>query len=424
MKLKSMGVLSLVFLTVIFARVNNTNSDPKLTLLVSESIVKNQSIRLDYYGESILKKNDYVVHEKNGHQYYYFPIGASVASIPFVYVANSLGLKMEVWESKLQKLIAAFTAVFTTLLFIFLARLFVSENNSILIGALFWFGTSLASTSGTALWSHNFATLFGLTAIYLAIKSAKQNDFKTWPIIAVLLFASYLSRPTMAILSPLLLIFILTYSKSKAFKCALLLAILVGFFMIFSFMEFGQPFPDYYLPNRLAGGSFLTALYGNLFSPARGLFIYSPFILFAWICMDIAKKDWNLKLSWLLIAALWPILHIIMISRFPHWWGGHSYGPRLMTDVLPGLFLLTLFVWPTHISGFFSKILVGLLLIVSVFSIYVNAGQGLYNPYTAEWNANPNIDLNPELIFDWNYPQFMASKSRNQVRLHFLNTVD
>lgn len=422
--LKLILLLTVVFLTVIFARNNSTGSDPRSTLLVTESIVKNHTIKLDSYGDAVLNKYGYAIQEKNGHKYYYFPIGSSILSIPFVIVANTFGMNMEVWEPKLQKIIAAFTSVITTIIFVLLARIFLSENNSLVIGAIFWFGTTLSSTSGTALWSHNFATLFALSAIYISIKSAKQNNFNSWPLIALFLFVSYLCRPTMAILSPLLLVFVFSCSKPKAILTSLLISFMVGLFVIFSYKEFGQPLPDYYMPKRLAGGSFVTALYGNLFSPARGLFVYSPFILMAWTCILISKKDWGLKNTWLLIAFVWPVLHLIMISRFPHWWAGASYGPRLMTDVLPGLFVLTLYTWPTQFVTKHIKYILIPLVIASFFSIFVNSVQGLFNHYTAEWNGDPSIDSYPEYIFDWSYPQFASNSHGHKKRLDDFNNVE
>jgi hypothetical protein len=29
------------------------------------------------------------------------------------------------------------------------------------------------------------------------------------------------------------------------------------------------------------------------------------------------------------------LLHWLVVAAFPHWWGGHSYGPRLLVDTVP-----------------------------------------------------------------------------------------
>jgi hypothetical protein len=37
--------------------------------------------------------------------------------------------------------------------------------------------------------------------------------------------------------------------------------------------------------------------------------------------------------------------------------------------------------------------------------------------YTYKWNWEPNIDMYPEYIFDWSYPQFLHTKERHERRL-------
>lgn len=410
-------ILFIAFFSVIFAANRHTSSDPRATLLVSESIIKRGTIKLDHYGSEALDRYGYVVHKKNNYHYYYFPIGTSLASIPFVAAANAIGLDMISSEPAVQIFIASLTSVITLLFLFKLAGLFLNSKNALLASSVFWFGTSLSSTAGTALWSHNFATLFALLAIYFSVKSAKYNESPPWYLIASFLFSAYLCRPTMAILSPFAILFLLTYSRVAAIKTGLFLASLLGAFILFSIHEFGQMLPDYYLSKRLAGGYFYEALYGNLLSPARGILIYSPFIVFAWLCFKYSEKHWELKKSWLLLGLAWPVLHLLLISRFPHWWAGFSYGARFMTDVIPGLFLLTLYAWPTNFKSRMTNIVFWLFFVSCVFAITVNTGQGLFNKYTAAWNANPNIDQHPEYLFDWSYPQFLANKDGHVSRL-------
>ena len=416
-RIATIAILTVVFVIVASARIKGTGSDPRGTLLVSEAILHHGSIRLDAYGPELLQSYGYTVQNRNGHFYYYFPLGTPVASLPFVAVANVFGLSMVRHERSMQVAIAAFTSVLTLLLLIRLARIFLAPANALLISSVFWFGTSLASTGGTALWSHNFATLFALAAIYLAIRATKNQEMRLWPLISLALFAAYLCRPTMALLAPLLLLYLFSYQRLAAVKAALLVAVCLAGFAGFSYYEFGQPLPDYYLPKRLDGSQFAQALYGNLFSPARGLLIYSPFLLLAWTGMRASPRNFDLKKTWLLIGLAWPLLHLIVISRFEHWWGGHSFGARFMTDALPGLFLLTLYAWPTTLERLRDRAAAAVLALAAVFAVFVNTGQGLYNRYTAYWNSTPNIDQYPEYLFDWRYPQFLANKKGHEARL-------
>ena len=71
-----------------------------------------------------------------------------------------------------------------------------------------------------------------------------------------------------------------------------------------------------------------------LFSPARGLFFWSPFLLLA-VYGEAALRD---KGWWLCVAL--PLLHIAVISgRAWDWQAGPCIGPRYLAPVLPLLAL-------------------------------------------------------------------------------------
>jgi hypothetical protein len=405
----------LVTLTVV---VNDTSSDPRGTTLVAESILKHGTIKLDHYDKENLSTYASQLYKRRGHIYYLFPLGSSIASIPFVAAANAVGMEMTTSDRYVQKFMAGLVSALMVFFLYRLARLFLSPFNAMLAAGLFWFGTSLASTGATALWSHDLATLFALIAIYLAIKDTQAEYSRNWAWIGACLFLAYFCRPTLSLLSPFLLLFLFTRHRIAALKAGLVTAALLALFVAFSYHEFGRLLPLYYLPQRVAGTPlFFTALYGNLLSPARGLLVFTPFLLAAWLCVRKKAETFHLNRFWWGVGLGWPVLHLIVVSRFPHWWGGWSYGPRFMMDVLPGLFLLTLRAWPTTLDTTRLKAGTAVLALTAVFSVYVHTYQGLYNKYSNRWNAEPHIDRNPQYLFDWKYPQFLHTRSRHEARL-------
>lgn len=431
--LRLLGLLSIVFITVVSAKGIYTSSDPRGSVLVSQSILKQGTIKLDAYKESVFDRygcviTDHpdwyncVIYRKNGHYYYYFPLGASIVSIPVVAVFNIAGfdvLSYFNYEVSLQVIISAICAILTCCCLFSLAHLYLGKNKSLMLSAIAWFGTSFASTTATALWSHNFATLFALVAIYLSVRSAKLQNYKLWPVLAISLFFSYLCRPTLILLVPFLILYIFLSNKKIAIFVSLLFSGCMLVFMGFSFYEFKQILPDYYSLTRLSGNdSFLEALYGNLLSPSRGLVVFSPIFLLP----VLFSKSFYLSIKnqkALLLLLVWPVVHWIVISRFPHWWAGWSYGPRLMTDVLPGFYLLlVLTVKRMELS---RPLPLGALLVLGALSIYINTFQGLFNEYTPRWNAQPDIDQHPEYLFDWRYPQFLHNRERHEARLREFN---
>ncbi len=412
-------LLVLVFLSVLFAPVRYEGCDPFGSLMVSDSILTHGTVRLDAIGAQNTRLYGYNTDLHNGHYYYSFPLGTSIVSLPFVAVAKIFGLNMLYAEVPMQIIIASITCVLTLLLLMKLARIFFDPLPAVLISGVFWFGTSLSSVCGTALWSHNFAALFALLSIYLVIKKiVTEEQLSCWPLIAVVLFFAYLCRPTMALLVPFELLFIFSYNKKTAFKIASLLLLLLMCFVWWSSNELHQFLPDYYIPQRLGGDRFYEALYNNVLGPSRGFLVYSPFIIVAWACFKDSIRQVVLKKTWLLLGLAWPLLHLFTISRFHQWWGGWTPGPRLITDALPGLFLLTLHTWPTRWRLAKSKSSIVILSVACLFSIFVNFFHGLFSyQYMRSFYSEPNIDIYQEYLSDWRYPQFLFNKERRAARL-------
>jgi hypothetical protein len=126
-----------------------------------------------------------------------------------------------------------------------------------------------------------------------------------------------------------------------------------------------------------------------LFSPARGLFFWSPFLLMAgagyWA---LAGKD--KRLFWLTYAA--PVVQIVVISgRTWDWPAGPTLGPRYLAPILPLLAL------PCALGvRRFPK--VGMLL--AAYSIAITTLATLTN-------ASPPFPNHPDPLFDLNIPMFL-----------------
>ena len=400
--------------TVIFCENSTFDNDPRPNIFTAESIIERGTIKLDHYGKEIIDSiGGYGV---NGHYYNYFPIGTSIFSLPVVAVYSAIGLHIVDHEKDAQIAVVLLASTLTLFFLFKIAAQFLTWTNSVLLATLFWFGTSLASTDASGLWTHDFATLWACVGLHLTLIAVRQGRFQLWPWIAAIAFAAYLCRPTMALFAGFLLLFLGTYDRRSAVKSALLMGVLLALFAGWSLQEYGEPLPPYYAGSRLVGGSVWRALYGNLLSPSRGLLIFSPFLAVVWLSWR-RPESLGLKRSWLLLGIVWPLAHLVAISRFPHWWAGYSFGARLMTDVQPGLFLLTLRAWPRRIATRWSAA-AGLALGLSgVFAIYVNSYQGLFNPYVYRWVREPSIDRYPAYLFDWRYPQFLHDEERHEKRM-------
>jgi hypothetical protein len=84
----------------------------------------------------------------------------------------------------------------------------------------------------------------------------------------------------------------------------------------------------------LRPASFLEAVAGNLWSPRRSLFFYCPWVALALATVPAVAgrlKAWSMG-CWL----LWALIpYLVLYSLNTGWWGGHYFGPRYFTDVVP-----------------------------------------------------------------------------------------
>jgi hypothetical protein len=134
---------------------------------------------------------------------------------------------------------------------------------------------------------------------------------------------------------------------------------------------------------------------GLLVSPNRGLITFSPVVLVALVGMFLAWRQPSLHGErWWIAAA---IVQFVGYSCYSMWWGGHTYGPRYLVDVLiPLAPAAALGVgWVTARRWRRMAALVALVLSVLV------AATGAYCYPHDGWNIDPNVDVHHERIWDW-----------------------
>ncbi len=399
--------------------------DSAMTLILAQAILQEGSIKLDVYKSELdeagyLTPLHYSLHIKNDHLYSLFPIGSTLLSIPAVAILNAIDIDMFGKDGrKAQSLSAALSCVWLFLIMYLFARRYMRQSVALIVSMASVLGSSLSSTLATGLWSHNFAVVFATITLYLVVTALEDHKPAPAGLIGVLLFFAYLCRPTFLLLAPLVFLVMFYMDRWLAFRSILVSSLLGIVFICFSYYEYGQFLPDYYMPRRLGNSRYWTAVYGNLLSPARGFLIYTPILGFMIATLGTFRKALTGR-HILVLLALWPVAHILLISSYRHWWAGHSYGPRLMVDILPVLYLFLLWYMKQHLStkaGVGRTIRTTILYVIACISIFMHLYQGVYNRATSKWNSSPNIDKYPELLFDWKYPQFLHTDSRQKQRL-------
>jgi hypothetical protein len=215
-------------------------------------------------------------------------------------------------------------------------------------------------------------------------------------------------RPTSAVFIAIFSAYIL-YTYPRQFVRYSLLALPVALlFFGWNHSIYGHILSPYYQPGRVGNSPvFAEALAGNLISPARGLFVFSPFLVLALLSLKEASRRIGPMLCASFVLIL--LLHWVLISSFPHWWGGHSFGPRFFTDVLPIFFFLFVFLFPgfSNLAGTKRSLVLAALVLTILPAVYIHyKGSNVQRVYG--WNALPvNIDEAPERLWDWTDLQFL-----------------
>lgn len=425
--------MALLVVLTLTAKVKYTSGDSQLTLLTSQSIIENGSINLKSYREALGNLNfsegnwKYIDNEEEGKVYYMYPLGAPLFSVPIVFVAQKFGLNMAVLEhdALLQKLIACTLLILIFYVHYKIALLFFENNQAVIISLLFFLGTSYTSTLGLALWNFSFEILFISIILWDLIAKAKRNiGFLSSFNIGFLLFLSWFSRPSA-------IIYIVVYSswfiyKNRSFKSfiPILSGMLIPFilFAAWSLYVYESLVPPYYdpffwekVPKQF---SLLESILLVLFSPARGLLIFSPFLF---IILPIGiyaliKRKTVISLFAFIVFAL----YVVLIANQSNWWGGWCFGSRLLTDALPFLFVIVL-ISIEELNKLrkatFKEWLSRGLIFFTVVAIYIHTFQGLYNGNTFFWNGSPAIDTYIKYYaWNWNYMPFLASEKQLSVK--------
>ncbi len=406
-------------------------TDSNYSIYLSDCLLHNRTFALDACGVPILEPkplNDYITNGgiyqleiQRGRVYYFFPVGSSVLSVPYVAVARAFGVSPRnadgsfnvQGEMAIQLGLAALLMALLASLFFFISRLELNTTWSLIMALGASLGTQVWSTASRGLWSHTWSVLLTGAIVYLLV-SAETKARKPNPILlATLLSWTYFVRPTNSILVLAVSIFVFLRYRSLLLPYVVTGAAWLVFFFIYAWHNFGELFPRYYRASRLLFDVFPTALRGNLISPSRGLLVFVPTLLFV---AFLLSRYWSYRplkeLTWLALSVVAATL--IVISGFAHWWGGASFGPRFSTDAVPWMLLLAIIGvramlnWReqhrTRTAAWAFQLVCGAVLLAA--SVFINA-RGALAVDTWRWNPGDVSQLGNKL-WDWRQPQFLA----------------
>jgi hypothetical protein len=363
------------------------------------SILRDGSFYLDGFPFLYSPELPYYVRHFRGRYVSSYPVTGAVLAVPIYLPAVLRGEAPEspVWEELEKTSAAVIVALSAVFLFLALVRL-TTLRMALLVTGAYAFGTSSLSVSSQALWQHGPSQLGLAAALYFLVKGRARGEAERW--IAVSGFAlafAVISRPTDLLLALPLGIYVLLHYPKQVGPLLLFALPPMGFQLWYNATYQGNPFWTQVavLQGEHWTGRFSDGLLGLLFSPGRGLFIYSPIFLFSIVTLAMAWRRGGDPL--LRAAGVGALLVVFLYGRWWPWWGGHTFGPRLLADITP---LLALALYPLRDGLNRSPWIKAAFAVALLWSVGAHSIGAFWDDIA--WNAYPlNVDRVPQRLWSW-----------------------
>ncbi len=436
---REISTVTIIFIICLFVYLINGRTlgsgDTVPNSILAFNLLENHTLNFDNLRGTYLQEYGggyFFINSIQGELTSLYPIGTAILTFP-LYLIFYLYLKIystpvdltshdfEYYRLLFEKLAATLITAITVIFFYLSSRLKFDRKTSLISTLIYAFATNAWTTNSQGLWQHGAINLCLIISIYYLLKANRdrlKNDIL--PLIIAGFFAGLLPgiRPTSALFTMAALVYSLLNFRLKS------VWFILGLTSVFPSIIW-----NLYNFNNLVGGYsklfqnsdgklylinleyFINTGFGLLFSPSRGLFFFSPILIFSLFGAYILFKSRfarDEKLIGLMIIA--AIFIFINYSFYIIWWGGHCYGPRFLTDILPIVCYLINYSIVNYKKSIVKQIILGSIVILSVYPQAVGAfgDTGFYwNPYPLE------IDHYPERV--WQIKDNQIQRHSNSV---------
>lgn len=340
--------------------------------LLPLALERNRSLYFDgFEGE-----NTWWFHRVNGHFVSGYPIVPGFFNIPAYAIARWRGVPLDAAHRSLLSMISAsiVTAASVAFFFLALSRIVTKRATAIAGTLVYAFATTAFSVAARGIWQHGPSLLFLTIGLWLLTRGGRVSVALSGLALGFAVF----NRPVNILLVAPLAVYVL-WRHRRAFlpfcAAAAIPAALMAWYSIHywgTLTTLGQyPSGDWFL------GRFGPGLAGLLFSPSRGLFVFTPLFLFSFVTIAaVLRHPARDPLLAMMIPGI-P-LTILLYTQWWAWWGGTSFGYRLLTELVPFLVIFLAVGWERWFAT--RRFLYPLLGLAAVLSLYVHFLGAFYAP--------------------------------------------
>jgi uncharacterized membrane protein len=269
----------------------------------------------------------WIVRGRDGHAISLYPVVVPLVVAP-LYLPTLLDRIARIMEKLCASLLAA-TAV--ALMYLLLRRR-AEPRTALLLTLAFAFGTNTWVISSQALWQHGLGELLIVATLFLLTGPCTTRAALAAGFLCGLIACN---RPPDSILAATLGIYGLWWARRRVPLLVAAAALPVSLLLIYNLGVVGNVLGAYGLLGKTAflGHDLLSGLAGLLFSPTRGLFVFSSFLLFLPFCFAQTLRDRDAR-GLTVALGIAVVVQLLLYAR-ADWRQGASFGPRWLTDALP-----------------------------------------------------------------------------------------
>jgi hypothetical protein len=303
-------------------------------------------------------------------------------------------------------LAAALIETIAALLLWSVVRRYVGGRWALGLVLLYWLGTSVRTVAAQALWQHAGVHLALAAALWLVF--AERVTVRRELLAGLALGLGTVVRQTTAVLA--LGLARLPWPPVAAIRPLAPIAFAAGYavgalpLLAYGQIAFGSAFEQGY-GDKPFDAPIATGLYGLLFSPSRGLFIYEPWAVAVLVALALSWRRSGLVALRLRGVSIASVVLLWTYARYAEWWGGRVFGPRFLDDLAPAF--IAALAWGISqgvLSRGWSRVAFWAAAAWSL--LLFNAAALVYEP--SGWDTLPvSVNDDPSRLLVWTDPQWL-----------------
>lgn len=357
-----LGLAACLFYNLNFRSI--TSGDCLPARFLPFAVLEEGSLHLDSVLEATRQGHQatyWILASRDGRTASMYPIVTPLLVTP-LYVPAWLYLRNAGWPPEeladmgalMEKLAASVVAAAAVALTFLALRRRMPRREALLLTAIFALGTNTWVIGSQGLWQHGVGELLVAVALLAATGSPSWWNVLVAGGAAGLLAAN---RPPDLLLALGFALYAPFWARWKTPLFALAAAAPLALTAAYNLWMFGKLTGGYgavgVVQPFFFSGSVLVGIAGLLVSPGKGLFVFSPFLLFLPVLFRRSLADRPYR-TLTLCLAVGVVLQVLLYAR-TDWRAGYSWGPRFLTDMTPILIwmlapiVLSLARWPWRV---------------------------------------------------------------------------